>query len=347
LRNLYLEAYNVFTPHLSLWAGSRMYRGDDIYLLDYWPLDCLNTIGGGARVNLQRTTIQLHLGVNRLKDPFQYQQIPVTNYPFGAENVVVLDRQRTVLSLKGTQLFPQVLPWLSLKASLYGEFHHLPEGTVREENPQDKRTVPADFGWVAGAQLGAWDFGENAFVNFWTRLAGGLAAYGGDLAIPFGFDTKLKTTGAREVVLALSGNVERGPFGVLLGGYVRYFEDADPNASDPDDAWEYVAVARPMLFIHRYYHQQFELSYQGRRPDGLNPESGTHDVSGIFKFSVMPALSWDRGSLARPQLRLLYTLSYLNRAASAMFPLEDPRRGVSLHHFVGLQAEWWYNSSYR
>ena len=28
---------------MGIWAGSRMYRGDDIYLLDFWPLDNLNT----------------------------------------------------------------------------------------------------------------------------------------------------------------------------------------------------------------------------------------------------------------------------------------------------------------
>ena len=36
LRNLYAQAiYKDWT----LWAGSRMYRGDDIYLLDWWPLE--------------------------------------------------------------------------------------------------------------------------------------------------------------------------------------------------------------------------------------------------------------------------------------------------------------------
>jgi hypothetical protein len=28
-----------------------MYRGDDVYLLNWWPLDNLNMVGGGARYN--------------------------------------------------------------------------------------------------------------------------------------------------------------------------------------------------------------------------------------------------------------------------------------------------------
>src|SRR5262249_39758825 len=38
-RNLYLEENGLGLKGLSAWAGSRMYRGDDIYLLDFWPLD--------------------------------------------------------------------------------------------------------------------------------------------------------------------------------------------------------------------------------------------------------------------------------------------------------------------
>ena len=52
VRNLYGEVQNVFAKDLSFWAGSRMVRGDDIYLLDYWALDNLNLYGpgGGAGV---------------------------------------------------------------------------------------------------------------------------------------------------------------------------------------------------------------------------------------------------------------------------------------------------------
>src|SRR5262245_21314494 len=35
LRNLYLQVDGIGRPWLSVWAGSRMYRGDDIYLFDF------------------------------------------------------------------------------------------------------------------------------------------------------------------------------------------------------------------------------------------------------------------------------------------------------------------------
>ena len=345
LRNLYLEATNVLTPHLSLWVGSRMYRGDDIYLLDYWPLDNLNTLGGGAGLTLGNTRIDLHAGVSRLEDEYQYQTILVPDPTHGTDEVVVLDRQRTIVSLKGTRLMPGLLGPLSMKAALYGEVHHLPAGTLRRE-PDYREQLPADLGWLVGGQLGLWGLGESGFVNLWVRAAGGLAAYG-EKGIPFGLDGEKKSLGAREALVAASANYERGLLGLMLGGYLRYFRDADGNADDVDDGWEYVAALRPHLFFHRFLQGVFELSYQGRRPNGLDPDTQSHLVPGVFKASVMPTLSWDRGTYSRPQLRLIYTVSYLDEGARLAFPREDPRRGVAVHHFLGAQVEWWYNSSYR
>jgi len=343
LRNLFVEAANVLTPHLSLWVGSRMYRGDDIYLLDYWPLDNLNTVGGGAGLTLGRTRVDLHAGVNRLRDEYQYQTVEVPDPRIGTGEVVVLDRQRTIISLRAMQQLPRLLGPASMKIMLYGELHHLPSGTLHRE-PDYREELPSDLGWVAGMQLGVWS--SSSFCNLWLRTAGGLAAYG-DLAVPFGLGTDKRATDAREVVLALSGNYERGLLGLMAGGYLRYFRDADGVVDDPDDGWEYVLAVRPHLFFHHHLHGVFEASYQGRRPNGLDPDSQTHLVPGVFKFSVMPTLSWDRGSYARPQIRLVYTVSYLDQGARLSFPEQDPRRGVAVQHFLGAQVEWWYNSSYR
>jgi len=45
LRNLYGWARGLGNGRVDIWAGSRMVRGDDIYLVDWWPLDNLNTYG--------------------------------------------------------------------------------------------------------------------------------------------------------------------------------------------------------------------------------------------------------------------------------------------------------------
>src|SRR5438552_6653043 len=85
LRNLYAEATNVGTPHLSLWIGSRLYRGDDIYLFDFWPLDNLNTLGGGVGLRFGPTDLKLHIGVSRLEDPYQLQIVRIARATSGTE----------------------------------------------------------------------------------------------------------------------------------------------------------------------------------------------------------------------------------------------------------------------
>lgn len=346
LRNLFAEADHVFARGLSVWAGSRMLRGDDIYLLDFWPLDNLNTLGGGAAYRRGTFRVALHVGVSRLDDLFQHQILSVPDPTSGVDEVEVLDRQRTTVSLKVGKELPELLGKVGLKLAAYGELHRLPSGTQRKNELQTEE-LPSDLGWTAGLQLGLFGLGgESGHLNLWARFAGGLAAYG-DLSIPTGLGPDKRSTDAREVLLALSGNWERRWLGLMVGGYLRYFRDGDRVASDVDDGWEYVLVTRPQIFVHRHFHQAFELSYQGRRPSGLDPESGTHLVPGAFKLSVLPTLAWDRGSYARPQLRAIYTLTLLDAGARLLFPREDPRRGVGVHHFVGLQAEWWWRSSYR
>ena len=70
LRNLYGWTSGLLGGRLGLWAGSRMYRGDDIYLFDYWPLDNLNTYGGGAELTLKPVRIALHVGpAHKVTDP--------------------------------------------------------------------------------------------------------------------------------------------------------------------------------------------------------------------------------------------------------------------------------------
>jgi maltoporin len=339
LRNLYAEA---FWKNLAIWVGSRMYRGDDIYLLDFWPLDNLNTVGGGVRMRFGQLGLALHVGMNRLDDPFQYQRYPVPGAVTGTTDVAVLDRQKVIVSARGSYEWPGLLGPISAKAVLYTEAHALPSGTRRRE--LELEALPADAGWLIGAQLGLWTK-SSSFLNVWTRGAGGLAAFN-ELAVPTGLDLEKKSSSAREWLLAVSGGWEQRWGALMYGGYLRKFRNAN-GVADFDDGWEVIGVARPIIYINRHFQQAFEVSLQSRRPDGLAPQTQTHLWPTVFKASVMPLLSWDRGMYTRPQLRLIYTISYLDEGARMLFPVEDPRHGVAVHHFIGAQAEWWYNSSYR
>ncbi len=346
LRNLYAEA-DGFLPYVKVWVGSRMYRGDDIYLFDFWPLDNLNTYGGGVRLSDDKSwEIKAQAGVNRLTNDYQLQTIDVPGRWFGSETVETLNRQRIIASAKATYMAQELVGSFSLKVSLYGEYHHLPSGTYTDEEAMQTEELPKDKGWLIGGEVGFWGFGKNTHLNLFVRYAEGLAAYG-EWSSPWGLGTDNTTGGAHELVTGLSFNWESHWVGVMGAFYARKFKDADPNKYDLDDFWEGALAVRPIIFITDHFHQGFELGYQWRNSTGLSPVYKTHLTPQVTQLSIMEILSWDRGTYQRPQFRLVYTASYLNKGAKDVFPLKDVRRSKSWQHYLGVQVEWWFNSSYR
>ena len=359
IRNAYAEVENLGVDGLSLWAGSRMYRGDDVYLFDFWPLDNLNTVGGGAAyaLNQKRTLLQIHLGMNRLADFYQFQQIqvPARRLPgsttilsqqSATTTVTTLDRQRLVVSAKATQFLRNLSDLPNAKFILYGEFHYLPKGERAPElTGLPPQPLPDDYGYVIGAQVGGW-LRSFVFANLFFRQAGGLGAFG-DLGKPFGFGSDARVFGAKESTLALSANYESQAIGVMAGGYFRRFSDA---SQAEDSGFSEGAVAlRPTIYFTKYIHTAVELSYQVRRPTTVDQDSGRYLKPMVARASVIPIVApLGRGTYSRPFLYGIYTLSWLSSDAQYyLFEPQDVRAGHSLVHYLGLGVEWWFNSSYR
>lgn len=347
MRNLYAEARGFSPGPLSVWAGSRMYRGDDVHLLDFWPLDELNTVGGGADWRPEGWDLGLHAGFNRLTDgEWQVQYLDVADEGgVGTETVLYMDRTRLLTSARVARLIDAGDVTFRVKG--YGEFQGLPPAN-RVEEDWENVSLPYDWGTVVGAQLSAWGWGHDSFVHLFARHATGLAAYG-ELTVPEdGLADDLTVHDAKEYQVALSGNTETERLGVLVGGYVRRFEDADGVDVDVDDRWEAAVALRPTLFTSEHTSLGLELSQQWLRPDGLNPHTRDHDVPLVTKVAVLPAVQVARGSLARPQIRLQYIYTHLNDDARLWFDEDDVRHRSNHQHFLGVGAEWWLNSrSYR
>ncbi len=342
LRNLYVEARGVGLDGLSVWVGSRMLRGDDIYLLDFWPLDEQNTVGGGVDFTFGATHLGWHLGVNRLSDRFQTQLVTVPAETFGTREVLYLDRQRVVSSLRAEHVLAGER-W-RLKPVLYGEVHALPAGQVRLADGRDE-AMPDDHGFLAGAELGLAEVHGRASVNLFTRVAGGLAIFD-ELGVPFGVDPDKRAAPAREFLAGLSAHLEHGErAGLLAGAYARYFVDADPNRYDRDDGWEAAVAVRPAWYVTEVFHLLAEANLQYLRPNGLSPVSYTHERPVALQLGLMPAVSLGHGSLSRPQLRLVAAVTLLDQGARHLYAELDPRRTRAAQYFLGANVEWWFNSS--
>lgn len=348
VRNLYIEARDILTRGLSMWVGSRMYRGDDIYLLNWWPLDNLNTVGGGARYDIgQHVTLAAHVGTNRLDSTYQFQRIRVTPRDgLGAASVVLLDRPRIIGSLKGTFWLNGRSARSGFKISVYGEGHSLPDGVRQNMETGERELLRADGGFVLGGQVGAYTGHRDTYVNLFFRYAQGLAAYG-DLAVPYTLNASQTAQRAQDARLAFAGNFEHEWFGVMAGGYIRYFRDADPSLYGRNDLWEGTVVVRPTVWIGQHAGVSAEGSYQMQAFNMLDSTTGRARTASAWRFGIIPFVTpAGRGNFTRPHIRAIYAATLRDDGALRLYAPDDPFARFNVEHYLALSCEWWFNSSY-
>jgi LamB porin len=348
VRNLYVEEAGLGLKNLKVWAGSRMYRGDDIYLLNFWPLDNLNTLGGGLSYEfIPNLVLKLHSGVNQPQNPFFYQDAtrPKPLGQIGAQAVRITDRQKSISSVKLSHIFP-IGETGGFKPVIYGEMHFT-TSAQRERETQQYENLPRDQGFVVGTQLGLFSGKRGTHLNLVFRYAGGLAAYG-EFNAPSRLAPDKTSKGAREIVVAASGNYEVGPFGILLGSYWREFRNASPGL-DVDDLGEGIVAVRPTVWFGKIAGLSLEGSYQAQRRGVLVPKGDggqTPQFAQLGRIGLVPFLSpAGRGNYVRPHIRLIYVLTMRDAGARRLYPVDDVFAIRKVDHFIGLGAEWWFGST--
>lgn len=352
LRQLYVQGQ---LDDWTLWAGVRMYRGDDIYLLNWWPLDNQNTVGGGVGKKLASDTmVALHVGMQRLDNPMQLQTVPNVA-PLGAVgsvDVTTLDRPRTIETLKITQFLRNTngkTTWSDdrqgFKASLYGEAHQLPSGVRRDTTLNIDKSLPADSGFLVGAQLTYWTGERDGYVSLWARHARALAAYD-PLETPTTYAPDRTTTGTTESRVALAGNYETGPFGVMAAGYLRFFRDGGPAVTSPQKYDEGILIARPQVYLGEHFGLAVEGSYQARRYALVDPSNDAPLTASLMRLGGLAYFSpAGRGSFKRPQLGVVYNASMRSATTRSLYAKDDVFSQRGTEHYAGIFAEWWFNSS--
>jgi maltoporin len=346
VRQLYAQATQ---DDWTLWGGARMYRGDDIYLLNWWPLDNQNTVGGGVAKAFDGTTIALHAGMQRLDLPSQFQQVPSpTPYRLGATNVTILDRPRTVETAKVTHLMRGLSGTGAsdgLKLALYGEAHQMAAGVRRDVALQSQMPLPQDSGWLLGSQVVYFTGVRDTYAAFFVRHARGLAVYD-PLASPTSFALDRTTSGAHETLFALAGNFEERSFGIQWGSYLRFLRSATAAATSLDRYDEGIVVVRPHWFVTDHVGIAVEGSYQGRRYGLLDPATDAPLSVSMVRGAVLPYFSpAGRGAFVRPRIGLVYAVSSRSDAARTLYPRDDAFSWRSSEHYCGLAVEWWFNMS--
>jgi maltoporin len=350
LRRMYAEVRHVGGTQVWTSLGSRWLRGNDIYLMNFWPLDDLNTLGLTLGHSGKRHEAWIHAGVSRLnhRSQTQYVDVPSANN-FGAESVLMLNRQRLIIASLYERRYSlgKRGGW---KWKLYTEYHALPSGEETLEGSfTDQRTLPDDAGLIAGLQLGMWGVGHPSdHLNLWARYGRGLAIYD-ELGSPSAVNRDKRSWDAEEWRLALAGNwglsTAHG-LSVQWGSYIRHYRDADELSVDYDDRVEGSVVVRPQLNLNGFFTPAVEASAQWSQAGGNHPVTLSTQAAQVYQLALIPAISFSRGAhldaYTRPQLRLIYAVSFLNDAALSRYPERDPRSQGEVAHYLGARAEWWF-----
>jgi maltoporin len=348
VRNLFAEVNHLFTKGLAVWAGSRMVRGDDVYLLNFWPLDNLNMVGGGLRYALgEQLEFAAHVGFSEPNDPF-YRQTAVVPARLGIapDTILTLDRPRLVVAEKVTYWPFGRMRDRGLKLIVYSEQHALPSGE-RLDVAGDRETLARQRGWVLGGQAGGWFTPLHAFVNVFARYSSGLAAFN-PLDAPFrNGGTTISTSAASELMLALSANWEWELLGVQAGAFYRRYDDPSATAFGGGEVAEGVLTLRPHVWFGKYAGLALEGAYQSLQTTSVDDLTGELRGGSAWKLGVMPFISpFGRGTYTRPQIRVIYSLTARDRRSRGLYPVGDPGATEQTEHFLGIGVEWWFNSSY-
>jgi maltoporin len=328
------------TPFYAI-VGSQWNRGDDVYLLNFWPLDNVNSSGISLGYDGSAWKSLLHIGLSRLIGNQQQQSIEVSAPQFGAQSVITLDRQRFLSTGSVTHYLPGKR--LQQKVKLYAEYHHLPSGKeTLGNNPEQTIRLTDDRGTLVGVQYGIWGFGDQSHVNLFARVATGLAAYD-ELAAAQSVNRDRRTVDAYEARLALSANLQSEDISIMLGGYGRVFNDGDVNTEDFDDRQELSVVLRPMLRLGAFT-PALEGSMQISRTNGLNPRTGEQALGQVFQIAALPGFTFAQtpGAYSRPRINGVIAVSLLNSTALSYYAEADPRSAAGTVWFFGANAEWWF-----
>jgi maltoporin len=330
----YVEATNVLIPGLSLWGGQRFYRGEDVFMADYFYFNNLSAQGGGIRYKDLDFALLVQTGSRTNAPAYQFDE--------NGDGTPDSQRQRLVFVSQYVHRFPQgpqsgePLKDRAHRLHLLAEFHALPSGRTRD----GAEVLPSDSGWVLGAK-GVLDFGNGNFNTLSVRYGRGIANGSIGSAQTWGTfgtaDTSGRFSGAFgvEVVDHFVFNVSRL---LSINGY-GVLHLARGGGGSEDRGFDTSVGARTFLYLHDRVHLINEVTWQTRQ-DGHGP-TGT-----ALKLTVAPTIvpSGVRSVWERPHFRLFYTVAFYNQAArdALMSPYHVAFGPDAIAHYLGARVEWWF-----
>ena len=344
LPELFAEAKNILGSKWSVWAGARLFRGDDIHIIDQFYFDDHSSQGFGIKHRNTQMSIMFpgSVDTNSTLPPYFYLNI-VNGAP------VLGLRNRTVFILE------HVINQQNGYIKLLGEFHKL--AGASSTDTLTAYNYPSDVGFVAGIKHS---------INLNTRLPGSMQAFsirygigianGGDGGGTRTFLTyggpdlstnKFKHANSLAITETFLLNLNKH---YSLNGYGIYTKSrgaSDSLNKTPDflgkqflfnRKTDFAFGARGTWYLTDWLHLLHEIDFAWRK-------DGTQDYAQMSKITIAPTLvpNGKRDVWSRPHFRLVYSLARYNKFAtdhlySPYLAQSGPRTWA---HYLGFKTEWW------
>jgi maltoporin len=344
LPELFAEANNIMGSNWSVWLGARLFRGDDIHIIDHYYFD--DHSGQGVGIKYKNTQVSViftgSIDTTSTLPPNFYLNIVNGTPSLGLRNRYVSILEHTLITKKGY-------------VKLLGEFQRLPSGISQDANT--KYNYPADVGYVVGAKY---------FKNISSKLPGSFnaisARYGAGIAnggdggssktyVTYGGPNLETNSFKKAYSLALTEtfllNLNKN---YSLNGYAIYTKSR--GASDSlNTTTDYLGKqvlfnrkqdiafgARGTWYIKNWLHLLHEVDLAWRK-------DGTQDFAQMTKFTIAPTLvpTSERSVWARPHFRFVYSVAHYNKFASNnLYSPYLAQSGIkSWGQYIGAKVEWW------
>jgi len=344
LPELYAEAKNIMGSDWTVWLGARLFRHDDIHIIDHYYFD--DHSGQGVGIKHKNTQFSVifagSIDTTSTLPPNFYLNIVNGTPALGLRNRYISILEHTIMTNKGY-------------VKLLGEYQRLPSGIA--QGVDTFYNYPADNGYVVGAKY---------YKDISTKLPGSFnaisARYGSGIAnggdggssktyITYGGPNLETNSFKKAYSLAITEtfllNINKN---YSLNAYAIYTKSrgaSDSLNKTPDylgkqllfNRKQDIALgARGTWYIKDWFHllHEFDLTWR---------KDGTQDFAQMTKFTLAPTFvpTAVRDVWARPHFRLVYSVAHYNQfAADNLYSPYLAQSGTkSWGQYLGAKVEWW------
>ena len=344
LPELFAEAKNINGSDWSVWVGARLFRGDDIHIIDHFYFD--DHSGQGIGVQHKNTKFSVifagSIDTTSTLPPNFYLNIVNGTPTLGLRNKYISILEHDLQVKNGY-------------VKLMAEFQRLPSGVSEDETTV--YSYPADYGYVLGAK-----YHKNilkklpgSFNSVSVRYGSGIAN-GGDGGSSRTYVTygapNLETNSFKKAnsfaftetfLLNLSKKYSLNAYAI----YTKSRGASDSLNKAPDYLRKQMLFnrkqdisfgARGTYYFNNWLHLLHELDFAWRK-------DGTQDFAQMTKITLAPTLvpTAKRDVWERPHFRFVYSIAHYNQfAADNLYSPYLAQSGPkNLGQYIGVKAEWW------